>query len=51
MECAKCGRELKDEKSRQRGYGPVCWKKIQKAKEEQQHESTEDEIWFEKGRG
>ncbi|WP_085521396.1 DUF6011 domain-containing protein [Tuberibacillus sp. Marseille-P3662] len=27
MECTKCGRELKDKKSKERGYGPVCWEK------------------------
>ncbi|MDQ0299666.1 hypothetical protein J2S78_002086 [Salibacterium salarium] len=27
MECAKCGRKLKDLKSIERGYGPKCWKK------------------------
>lgn len=25
MKCMKCGRQLKDAKSIERGYGPVCW--------------------------
>lgn len=28
MICEKCGRALKDAESIQRGYGPVCYKKI-----------------------
>ncbi|WP_370514520.1 DUF6011 domain-containing protein [Alteribacillus sp. YIM 98480] len=27
MKCVKCGRKLKDKRSQERGYGPVCWKK------------------------
>ncbi|WP_407636218.1 DUF6011 domain-containing protein [Salibacterium aidingense] len=34
MECGKCGRELKDRKSIERGYGPKCWRKIRDAEEE-----------------
>ncbi|WP_337970224.1 DUF6011 domain-containing protein [Virgibacillus salexigens] len=26
-ECATCGRKLKDKKSIERGYGPVCYEK------------------------
>lgn len=26
MKCAKCGRELKNPRSRQLGYGPVCYR-------------------------
>ena len=26
--CLRCHRRLKDEVSRQRGYGDVCWEKI-----------------------
>lgn len=32
--CGRCGRPLKDSKSRVRGYGPVCFKKVQEANEE-----------------
>jgi len=28
MVCNKCGRKLKDSKSIERGYGPVCWAEI-----------------------
>lgn len=35
MQCGRCGRPLKDIRSRDRGYGPVCWQKVQAAKEEQ----------------
>ncbi|WP_200411943.1 DUF6011 domain-containing protein [Virgibacillus salexigens] len=30
-ECATCRRKLKDKKSIERGYGPVCYKKHLKA--------------------
>lgn len=33
IECGRCGRQLKDVKSRERGYGPVCFKKVQEANE------------------
>ncbi|WP_373316031.1 DUF6011 domain-containing protein [Siminovitchia terrae] len=28
MQCSRCGRSLKDTKSRDRGYGPVCYKRF-----------------------
>lgn len=28
MICEKCGRALKDAESIQRGYGPICYKKM-----------------------
>ena len=28
MSCNRCGKELTNPKSIERGYGPVCWKKI-----------------------
>lgn len=31
MMCEKCGRKLKDAVSIERGYGPVCWKRIHRA--------------------
>ena len=34
LECGRCGRKLVDAKSRERGYGPVCWEKVQAEKEE-----------------
>lgn len=30
--CLSCGRGLKDVKSRHRGYGPICWSRIQAEK-------------------
>jgi hypothetical protein len=27
VECRGCRRELKDDASRARGYGPVCWRR------------------------
>lgn len=27
IQCDRCGRKLKDKKSLDRGYGPVCYKK------------------------
>lgn len=26
--CIDCGRPIYDKKSRERGYGPVCWSKL-----------------------
>lgn len=26
--CRRCGRQLKDDASKQRGFGPECWKKV-----------------------
>ncbi|WP_281659109.1 DUF6011 domain-containing protein [Halobacillus sp. Cin3] len=34
LECGRCGRKLIDGKSGERGYGPVCWEKVQKEREE-----------------
>ncbi|MCC2250043.1 DUF6011 domain-containing protein [Virgibacillus sp. AGTR] len=34
-ECATCGRKLKDKKSIERGYGPVCYDKHLQAIEEE----------------
>lgn len=28
MKCSLCGRKLKNEKSQEIGYGPVCYRKI-----------------------
>lgn len=33
--CKRCNRALKDSASVKRGYGPVCWKKVQLEDEEQ----------------
>jgi len=29
--CRRCHREIKNPKSVQQGYGPICWTKIQKS--------------------
>jgi Family of unknown function (DUF6011) len=45
--CATCGRRLKDRKSIERGYGPVCYKKHLKAlsdKEFEKRQLTIDEV-------
>lgn len=44
MQCQRCGRELKDAKSRERGYGPKCWKKLQAEKEEQHAEDVSERV-------
>ena len=36
--CKRCNRELTDDVSIQRGYGPVCWLKAQEEKMEEQYE-------------
>lgn len=36
--CNRCGRELADELSLDRGYGPICWKKVQ----EEQNAENDD---------
>lgn len=28
MECVACGRQLRDPQSMERGYGPVCYRRI-----------------------
>lgn len=38
--CKRCGREIAGELSLERGYGPVCFKKVQEANE--QHETEND---------
>ncbi|WP_164908527.1 DUF6011 domain-containing protein [Halobacillus litoralis] len=38
LECGRCGRKLIDSKSRERGYGPVCWEKFQREREEDGHQ-------------
>lgn len=36
MECAICGRQLKDKTSQKRGMGPKCYRKEQKKEKERQ---------------
>lgn len=44
MECGTCGRKLKDKKSIDRGYGPVCYEKHLKAVEDEKNQVTIDEV-------
>lgn len=30
--CLRCGRKLKTEETRKRGYGDICWKKVNENK-------------------
>lgn len=34
--CARCGRGLKDPESVERGFGPVCWARVQAEKIEEE---------------
>ena len=43
LQCGRCNRNLKDSKSRKRGYGPVCYKKIQEA-EQKREEGAEADV-------
>ena len=36
IECRRCGRELKDKRSRENGYGPSCIKKLNSKQEGEQ---------------
>lgn len=44
MQCGLCGRKLKDARSRERGFGPVCWGKVLKAKEEQETADEREDL-------
>lgn len=33
--CGRCNRKLKDAQSKERGYGPVCWSRVQEDNAEQ----------------
>lgn len=39
--CLRCGRALRDHKSKSRGYGPECWQKVKHAIPPQGAPSTE----------
>lgn len=41
MECGRCNRKLRGAKSIERGYGPVCWKKVQQEEEKQEQNKGE----------
>lgn len=42
MVCMNCGKKLKDAKSLERGYGPVCWSKTHAKTEKRKKPSNED---------
>lgn len=45
--CTRCNRKLKDKKSIERKFGPVCYKKYQKEQEEiglEENQMTLDEV-------
>lgn len=45
MQCTTCGRKLKDKKSIDRGYGPICYEKRLRALEElEKIQVTIDEV-------
>jgi len=44
MKCGKCGRKLKDTKSIEQGYGPVCWGKISGITKTEKHRSISADI-------
>lgn len=33
IRCIRCGRLLKDDESKERGFGPICWEKISNQKQ------------------
>lgn len=39
--CRKCGRKLRTQKSRERGYGPECWKSISGGSSRLNHKQEE----------
>ncbi len=41
--CKRCGREIAGELSLERGYGPVCFKKVQSENEKQETMELEGE--------
>lgn len=42
MRCMNCGKQLKDAKSIERGFGPVCWRKNNPKAEKRKTSSNED---------
>lgn len=42
--CGKCSRKLKDPKSRNRGFGPCCYRKYQKAKAKEEFEKNQQQL-------
>lgn len=43
-QCGKCSRKLKDTKSRERGFGPVCHKKYLAEKAKAEYERNQQQL-------
>ncbi|WP_153400967.1 DUF6011 domain-containing protein [Gracilibacillus oryzae] len=43
--CATCGRKLIDKKSMERGFGPVCYEKYLKAKQQEDFERNQITVY------
>lgn len=48
--CGKCHRALKDPKSKERGFGPICWGKIKSNAPAVKPEPRQIELHFEPNR-
>lgn len=44
--CGRCQRKLRDTKSRERGFGPCCWKKCQLEKAKEEFERNQQKLVF-----
>ncbi len=42
--CKRCGRKLKSEESRRRGYGSYCYRKVTKDKNREAEKSSKENI-------
>lgn len=54
MQCLRCNRKLKDKKSNERGYGPVCWEKVQEQPDLlyfSKHKELQDDLFEKDGEG
>ncbi len=47
--CAKCNRALKDPKSIKRGFGPICWVKIQEDRKTNKEEQLRMDGFYDGG--
>lgn len=46
-ECGRCNRKLKDAKSRERGFGPICYKKTQEEAAKAEFEKNQQRLELE----
>ena len=42
MKCNRCHKEIKNPKSVQHGYGPICWVKVQKSHAEAEEKKRKE---------